>query len=120
MFHVKHFSWLDWTVSGYTGMSVWDFMTDWQFFLRGYLSGLIGYLFPAYVLRAPKRVTLDRGDSHNQSSKVVGIGELDNHVTVRKILGLNFEIFPYRKAFKFIRTHLLVEGALVRANAKDQ
>ena len=29
-FHVKHYPWNDWTVDGYTGMSVWDFMTDWQ------------------------------------------------------------------------------------------
>ncbi len=120
MFHVKHFPWLDWTVSGYTGIGIWDFMTDWQFFLRGYLSGLIGYLFPAYVLRGPKRVTLDRWDSLNRNSRVVGIGELDNHDSFEKVLGMGFSVFPFSRAFKFIRTHLLTESPLVQDNGKDQ
>ena len=120
MFHVKHFPWLDWTVSGYTGIGIWDFMTDWQSFLRGYLSGLIGYLFPACVLRGPKRITLDRWDSLNQNSKVVGIGELDNHDNLKKVLGMRFSIFPFSKAFKFVRTHLLTESPLVKDNEKDQ
>ena len=120
MFHVKHFPWLDWTVSGYAGMGIWDFMTDWQFSLKGYLSALFSYFFPAYVLRGPKEVTLNRWDSLNQNTKVVGIGELDHHDTVKKFFGLNFKIFPFRKAFKFGRTHLLTEMPLIKDNKKDQ
>ena len=37
LFHVKHYPWLDWNVTGYTGIGIWDFMTDWQNTLRGYL-----------------------------------------------------------------------------------
>ncbi|MBN2538424.1 MAG: PHP domain-containing protein [Deltaproteobacteria bacterium] len=120
MFHVKHFPWQDWTVSGYAGIGIWDFMTDWQFYLRGYLSGLIGFLFPAYVLKGPKKVTLERWDSLNQNSRVVGIGELDNHDSFKKVLGMGFSVFPFSKAFKFVRTHLLTEAPLVRDNGKDQ
>ena len=27
LFHVKHYPWTDWSVTGYTGMGIWDFMT---------------------------------------------------------------------------------------------
>jgi predicted metal-dependent phosphoesterase TrpH len=29
LFHVKQYPWSNWTVTGYTGIGIWDFMTDW-------------------------------------------------------------------------------------------
>ena len=112
MFHVKHFPWKDWSVSGYTGMGVWDFMTDWQSTLKSLPNALVAYLFPAYVLRGPLDITLKRWDHLNKDGRIVGIGELDNHNTPRKILGMTVGIFPFRKAFRFIRTHLLLDNPL--------
>ncbi|MFB3924650.1 MAG: CehA/McbA family metallohydrolase [Syntrophales bacterium] len=109
MFHVKQYAWMNWAVSGYCGMSIWDFMTDWQSSLKGYWSGFLGYLFPALVLKGPKRVTLERWDRLNRTEKVVGIGELDNHDTPHNILGITFSVFPFRRAFRFVRTHILTE-----------
>ncbi|MDO9515324.1 MAG: CehA/McbA family metallohydrolase [Syntrophales bacterium] len=112
MFHVKHFPWKDWSVSGYTGMGVWDFMTDWQATLRGIPSALTGYLFPAHVLKGPREITLKRWDDLNKERRVVGIGELDNHDTPRKIGGITIGFFPFKRAFRFIRTHLLLDAPL--------
>ncbi len=112
MFHVKHFPWKDWSVSGYTGMGVWDFMTDWQSTLRGLPSALAGYLFPAHVLKGPREITLKRWDDLNKTGRVVGIGELDNHDTPRKVWGATVGIFSFRRAFRFIRTHLLLDNPL--------
>jgi len=112
MFHVKHFPWKDWSVSGYTGMGVWDFMTDWQSTLKSLPDALVAYLFPAYVLKGPRDITLKRWDHLNKDGRIVGIGELDNHNTPRKILGMTVGIFPFRKAFRFIRTHLLLDNPL--------
>jgi len=111
-FHVKHFPWQDWSVSGYTGMGIWDFMTDWQSTLRGLPSGLVGYLFPAYVLRGPRAVTLKRWDELNKTGRVVGIGELDNHDTPRKIGGITIGFFHFKRAFRVMRTHLLLDTPL--------
>lgn len=112
MFHVKHFPWKDWSVSGYTGMGVWDFMTDWQSTLCSLPSALIGYLFPAHVLRGPRETTLKRWDELNRTDRVVGIGELDNHDTPHTIWGITVSVFPFRKAFRFIRTHILLDEPL--------
>ncbi|TFG92527.1 MAG: hypothetical protein E4H15_03495 [Syntrophobacterales bacterium] len=119
MFHVKHFPWKDWSVSGYTGMGVWDFMTDWQSTLHSIPRALAGYLFPAQVLKGPREITLKRWDALNKIGRVVGIGELDNHDTSRTILGVTISIFPFRKAFRFIRTHLLLDNPLKGEAKRD-
>ena len=119
LFHVKHYPWLDWEVTGYAGFGIWDFMTDWQSSLNGYFTALACYFFPAFFLKGPKPETLRRWDKMNRDARVVGIGELDNHYTVRKIIGFNFCIFPFMKALKFLRTHILTEEPLQRDNERD-
>ncbi|MDD4240150.1 MAG: CehA/McbA family metallohydrolase [Smithellaceae bacterium] len=119
MFHVKHYCWNDWNVSGYAAVGIWDFMTDWQKSLRGYCSGLLGFLFPAYLLKGPRRVTLERWDALNQIGKTVGIGELDNHASIKKFLGIRFVAFPFERAFRFIRTHVLLDQPFCGDSRQD-
>jgi len=118
-FHVKHYPWKDWSVNGYTGISIWDFMTDWQSSLSGYLSGLLSYYFPAFFLRGPRAVTLQRWDAQNAGKKIVGIGELDNHASRKMLGGITFEAFPFDKAFTFIRTHIITTEPLSGNKEKD-
>ncbi len=119
LFHVKHYPWLDWKVTGYTGIGIWDFMTDWQSTLTGYTRSILSFFFPAFFLTGPRKKTLERWDLLNRSSRVVGIGELDNHDTRKRVLGLNLSVFPFAKAFKFMRTHVITERPLVGDHAKD-
>ncbi len=119
MFHVKHFPWKDWSVSGYTGVGVWDFMTDWQGMLRSIPRALAGYFFPAYVLQGPREITLARWDKLNARGRCVGIGELDNHDTPYRIGGITIGIFPFHRAFRFIRTHLLLDAPLTGDAGED-
>ncbi len=119
MFHVKHFPWTDWNVVNYTGIGIWDFMTDWQSSLINYPVALMSYLFPAFFLRGPRQVTLDRWDALNRQSKIVGIGELDNHDTPKKVLSLTLSVFPFKRAFRFVRTHVLTEEPLSGIADKD-
>jgi len=109
MFHVKHYEWNDWSVRGYAGISIWDFMTDWQKSLNGLLPSLFSFLFPAYFLKGPRQITLERWDQLNAARKTVGIGELDNHASTKKLLGMSFVAFPFKKAFRFVRTHILTD-----------
>ncbi|MEE9913876.1 MAG: CehA/McbA family metallohydrolase [Deltaproteobacteria bacterium] len=110
MFHVKHYPWNNWDVNGYGGMGVWDFMTDWQKNLNGYFRGLLSFLFPAYFLTGPRPITLERWDALNQGKKTVGIGELDNHASRKKLLGIPFVAFPFDRAFRLICTHVLTRN----------
>lgn len=118
-FHVKHYPWVDWSVDGYTGIGVWDFMTDWQSSLKRYLPSFTSFFFPAFFLHGPRRITLERWDSLNQTKKIVGIGELDNHASIKKIGGIKIVAFPFNRAFKFIHTHICTQEPFSGNSAKD-
>jgi hypothetical protein len=118
-FHVKHYPWTDWSVDRYSGISIWDFMTDWQSSLKRYLPSLISFFFPAFFLHGPRQITLERWDSLNQTKKIVGIGELDNHATIKKIGAIKIEVFPFNRAFKFIHTHIITQEPLSGNSQQD-
>jgi hypothetical protein len=119
LFHVKHYAWTDWSVTGYTGMGIWDFMTDWQSSLSSRIRALLGYAFPALFLRGPVPATLERWDRLTQAGRVAGIGELDNHDTLRHFAGLPVPVFPFSRVFGLIRTHFLLEAPLSGENRRD-
>jgi len=112
LFHVKQYSWKTWPVSGFAAMGIWDFMTDWQSSLTGNARALASYFWPALFLKGPRKVTMERWDSLNMAGRVPGIGELDNHDTPSRALGLTWSVFPFRKAFRFVRTHFLLDEPL--------
>ncbi len=119
LFHVKHYPWIDWTVTGYTGIGVWDFMTDWQNSLTGYLRAALSYTWPALFLRGPSPKTLERWDRLSQERRVVGIGELDNHDTASRLWRFKLSVFPFARVFRLIRTHILTTGPLSGNSSSD-
>jgi hypothetical protein len=112
LFHVKHYPWTDWSVRGFTGLGIWDFMTDWQGTLSGRLQALVSYLLPALVLRGPERETLARWDALGRERRVPGIGECDNHNTRKRWFGMNMQVFPFARVLPILRTHVLTEDPL--------
>jgi len=119
LFHVKQYAWKNWSVSGFTALGIWDFMTDWQSTLTGYGRALASYYFPAFFLQGPRQVTLERWDQLNREGRIPGVGELDNHDTPQKFMGKTWSVFPFRKAFRFIRTHFLLESPLTHDKDED-
>lgn len=119
LFHVKHYAWTDWSVSGYAGMGIWDFMTDWQNSLSSRTRAVLSYAFPALFLRGPAPATLDRWDRLTQERRIVGIGELDNHDSLRRLWGIPIPVFPFSRVFGLIRTHFLFEKPLSGESRTD-
>jgi hypothetical protein len=119
LFHVKHYPWTDWSVTGYTGMGIWDFMTDWQNSISSYLRAILSYAFPALFLHGPSPATLERWDRLTQERRVVGIGELDNHDSLRRFWGVPIPVFPFSRVFGLIRTHVLLEEPLSGESRAD-
>lgn len=117
-FKVKSYSWNDWSAKGFTGMSIWDFMTDFQEKLVSYPAALAAIISPALCFTGPKQETLKRWDDMNKTAKIFGFGELDNHKTPKKLLGFKVNVFPFHKAFATIRTHLLLKEPLSKDNNK--
>ncbi|PKN33853.1 MAG: hypothetical protein CVU61_11180 [Deltaproteobacteria bacterium HGW-Deltaproteobacteria-19] len=116
LFHVKHYPWTDWDISGFNGLGIWDFMTDWQESLTGKVRALASYLMPALVLRGPDRETLVRWDALGRERRVPGIGECDNHNTKKRWFGVTMPVFPFARVLPILRTHILTKEPLAEAS----
>jgi hypothetical protein len=119
-FGVGCFNWTHWEVEGFTGLGIWDLMTDWQERMTGFWQGIKGVVNPLGHIRGPRAITLSRFDKLNLSRRVVGIGEVDNHGARIGFAFLHLTIFPYRFALGTVRNHLLLTEPLTGDFAGDK
>jgi hypothetical protein len=120
LFGVPSYRWRDWDVTGYAGLGIWDFMTDWQARLTSYPRALAAYFSPALALHGPEPETLARWDELGRTRRVAGIGELDNHDFRRQLWRLDFSIFPFETACRMVTTHALLEEPFAKEAASDE
>src|SRR3990170_1825811 len=110
--HMKEqpaYPWIDWDVDGYTGIEIWNHMSEWMENLTEQ-NKYQSFLHPLRTIVAPQKKTLKLWDELNLKRKVVGVGGVDAHAHKYNLLGfLEVEIFPYKVLFKSIRTHILTE-----------
>jgi hypothetical protein len=111
-FGIPSYRWEDWGVSHFTGMGLWDLMTDWQSQLDREDVTMEVYTEFEDWLSGPRIETLKRWDQLNAKGKVVGIGEIDNHKYKKDYNGTTLEIFPYETAFKTVMNHILLDKPL--------
>lgn len=102
------YSWLDWTVSEFTGMEIWNYFSEWVGCCQSLTSTLRTALSWRRTIRGPVPATLARWDELGRTRRVTGIGGLDAHGIKGRILGVDMRLHPYEKAFRTVRTHLLM------------
>lgn len=120
LFGSRAYPWIDWNVTGYAGISLWDLIGDWQRSLGTPWSAALAMLAPARALKGPSETSLERWDTLNGKGRCVIIGELDNHGNDRTVFGFKRRIFPFDFAFRTIRTHVLLEKPLTRDAVSDE
>lgn len=113
-FEIPSFKWLDWNVDRFTGMGIWDLMTDWQEKLDMEKLTIEVYTNFANWLSGPEDITLKRWDELNQKHKIIGIGEIDNHKSEKEFDKQKIVVFPYDVAFKTITNHILLKEPLAK------
>lgn len=114
-------SWADWEVRGYTGLEIWNFMSDFKCRLDCWLRAAYYSYFPASVARGPAPEILERWDAQLGAGwRVVAIGNSDAHALPVKAGPLRRVIFPYAWLFRAINTHLLLEQPLTGELAIDR
>jgi hypothetical protein len=113
------YPWTDWDSEGYTGIEIWNHMSEW-------MEGLTEqnkynyFVHPLKSIVAPPEETLKLWDSLNQKRKVIGIGGVDAHAHKVNLFGFfEVEIFPYKVLFKSLRTHILTDTKLEKGNSAE-
>lgn len=106
-------SWVDWQVSGYTGLELWNGFSELKSVVHNKLQGLFYAYFPAWIARGPLAETVRIWDTLlREGQRVVAVGGSDAHARLMSLGPLRKVIFPYEFHFSTVNTHLLVPQAL--------
>lgn len=109
------YPWTEWNTDDFTGMEIWNHMSEWAEGLND-SNKLQRFIHPLKSIIAPQDVTLRKWDELNEKRKVVAIGGIDAHAHKHNIMGMSFEIFPYKVLFKSIRTHVFLDEEISPGN----
>lgn len=112
-FHEDDISWENWEVYGFTGLELWNNLSELKVRSKTWRQALFYALFPQYLPLGPVPEIIERWDNLLASGKHVSIiGGSDAHALVVHAGPFKKVIYPYLDHFKAINTHLLTPTAL--------
>jgi hypothetical protein len=112
-FNETDISWEDWSVQNYTGIELWNALSELKTVVPTKLHGAFYAFFPAFVANQPIPNTLKKWDELlSGGQKVVAIGGSDAHALDMHMGPIHRIIFPYEFHFRTVNTHALLSEAL--------
>ena len=115
------YPWKDWSVEGFTGLEIWNQMSEWMERLTRF--NMLAMAFsPRKSMVAPTDRILRKWDELSRSRKVVGLAGVDAHAFRHKVGPFKVTIFPYKVHFRCLRTHILLPKPMATefSVARDQ
>ena len=103
----KTYPWVDWSVRGFTGIELWNFMSSFREFAQDYATALAFSLTPHLFPEGPLPEVLGLWDDLLVEDKVVAIGGSDAHGKTYRLGPIRRRIFPYEFLFRAVNTHIL-------------
>jgi len=120
MFNESDISWEDWKIKGFTGIELWNGLSELKTTVKNRIGALIYAFFPELVAHGPLPETLRLWDSLlNNRQRVVAIGGSDSHAIPMRMGPIRKTIFPYRFHFSAINTHVLTATSLSGDHISD-
>lgn len=111
--------WVRWDVTGYAGLEVWNYMSEFKAHLANWPVTLLAAYFPALVIRGPHPETLACWDHLLADRPVYGMAGSDAHGTTYSLGPLRRQVVAYEYLFRALNTHVLVEDAWSGDVAQD-
>jgi len=106
-------SWVDWDVQGFTGLELWNAMTEMKSLIKTKLHAIYYVFNPKRVARGPFQKTINLWDELLRKGKrVVAIGGSDAHAFKHNLGPIERIVFPFTFHFQGINTHLLLDSPL--------
>lgn len=112
------YPWTKWNTDAFDGIEIWNQMSEWMEGLT-HTNKFWRVLHPRRSIVAPKTETLEIWDALNQKRKVVGVGGVDAHGHLHRLMGIiTIRVFRYKISFRTIRTHILCKEKLGKENVR--
>ncbi|MBK9926580.1 MAG: PHP domain-containing protein [Anaerolineales bacterium] len=106
-------TWDAWNVHGYTGIELWNGLSEIKTIVPTKLHAAFLALFPQLIGHGPDPKTLQRWDDLMSNGKrVIAIGGSDAHAFHMNMGPVHRVIFPYDFHFKTVNTHVFVPEPL--------
>jgi hypothetical protein len=113
--------WVDWEINGYTGIELWNYMSEFKALAQTKLAALFYAFYPDLGIKGPFRHTLRLWEKLlSEGRRVVAIGGSDAHGNNYTLGPLKRVIFPYKYLFGCVNTHLLIPRTFTRDLATDK
>lgn len=121
MFKTGDLSWVAWDVGGYTGLEIWNFMTEFKSYLNSWPSAFYYAYRPDRIGAGPFPAVMARWDRLLTSGqKVVAIGGADAHALPVRKGPFRRVVFPFAFLFRTVNTHVLTRRPLTGDSERDQ
>jgi hypothetical protein len=106
-------SWEAWEVNGYTGIELWNGLSELKTLVHTKLHGGFYAFFPRFIGHHPMPETLQRWDELlADGHRVVAIGGSDAHAMHMSMGPVHRVIFPYEFHFRTVNTHVFIPQPL--------
>ncbi len=99
--------WVDWQVTGFAGLEIWNYMSEFKSYLEDRLRALFYILFPQAAITGPFPETLGQWDELLRHRPTVAIAGTDAHGNTYSVGPLRRAVLPYEHCFRALRTHIL-------------
>jgi hypothetical protein len=114
-------SWEDWSVQNYTGIELWNALSELKTLIPTMIHGVFYAFFPSLVAHRPIPATVAKWDELlAQGRRVVAIGGSDAHALQLHLGPISRVVFPYEFHFRAINTHVLLAEPLSGDANKDK
>lgn len=114
-------SWVDWEVKDFTGIELWNGMSEFKSLLKNKLRAIFYAYNPERVAHGPFPETLRKWDQLlSQGNRVVAIGGSDAHALPASLGPLKRTLFPYPFHFQAINTHVFISSPLNGEESEDR
>ena len=102
-------SWRDWQVTGYAGIELWNYMSEFKGALRSKARTVLSAYVPALTASGPYPETLSKWDELLSARPVAALGGSDAHSKTYHLGPLSRQVQSYAYLFRCVNTHLLTE-----------
>ncbi len=108
IFHEPDIPWVNWEVDGYTGIELWNYMSEFKSYLTSRGQAVRAAFNPDEYIKGPFTETLALWDQMLAEGKRMRvIGNSDAHGTTYSMGPLSRVLFPYEYLFRCVNTHIL-------------
>jgi hypothetical protein len=114
-------SWVSWDVHGFTGLEIWNFMSEFKSHIKSIPKAVFYAYNPTLSVQGPFPDVLERWDRLlTAGERVVAIGGSDAHALPIRRGPLFRVVFPYEWLFRTVNTHVLSEEPLTGVAEVDR